>query len=298
MATTGFPLTAFVTHLDIEEGSSPLTIESYLGDIERYTAWLAERRITEPATVTRRDVEIYIEYLREAGRSPKTVARAFAALRAFHRFCLREGVAGSDPTDKLAVSPGRRRLPDVLSIPEVVRLLETPDTSVPLGIRDRALLEFAYATGCRVSELVNMTVPNVLMEETLVRIMGKGAKERVIPFGSAAKQWLRRYLADVRPGLVSTLSRDRLFVSVRGRPLTRDGYWKILRKHVERAGITTHTSPHTLRHSFATHLLEGGADIRVIQELLGHANITTTEIYTHVNREFLSEVHRTFHPRA
>ena len=294
----GFPVNAFITYLDIEAGSSSHTIEAYLGDVDRYVAWLTERGATEPGAVTTRDVEDYLEHLREEGRVPKTVARAFAAIRAFHRFLHGEGITPANPTDTLGVSPGRRKLPDVLSVKEIEMLIEAPDIGTPLGLRDRAMLEFAYATGSRVSELVAMTMQNIMLSEALVRIMGKGAKERMVPLGSKAREFVERYLREVRPDLAKRKARDVLFLSFRGNPMTRMGYWKILKKYVIQAGITTHTSPHTLRHSFATHLLEGGADIRVIQELLGHATIATTEIYTHVDREYLKEVHSTFHPRA
>ena len=294
----GFPVNAFITHLDIEAGSSSHTIEAYLGDIDRYVAWLAERDTTEPGAVVTKDIEDYLSFLRTEGRSSKTVARAFAAVRAFHRFMHGEGLTRANPTDTLGVSPGRRKLPDVLSIEEIGKLIEAPDIETPLGLRDRAMLEFAYATGSRVSELVNMTLQNVMLSEALVRIMGKGAKERMVPMGSVARKYVDRYLREVRSELATRKSRDVLFLSYRGNPMTRDGYWKLLKKYVIQAGITTHTSPHTLRHSFATHLLAGGADIRVIQELLGHATIATTEVYTHVDRSYLKEVHSTYHPRA
>jgi integrase/recombinase XerD len=294
----GFPVNAFITHLDIEAGSSSLTIEAYLGDIDRYVAWLAERGTTEPGAVVTKDIEDYLSFLRAEGRASKTVARAFAAVRAFHRFMHGEGLTQANPTDTLGVSPGRRKLPDVLSIEEIGKLIEAPDIETPLGLRDRAMLEFAYATGSRVSELVNITMQNVMLSEALVRIMGKGAKERMVPMGSVARKYVDSYLREVRPELAKRKSRDVLFLSYRGNPMTRDGYWKLLKKYVIQAGITTHTSPHTLRHSFATHLLAGGADIRVIQELLGHATIATTEVYTHVDRSYLKEVHGTYHPRA
>ncbi len=219
-------------------------------------------------------------------------------MRSYHRFLRSERICGEDPTETVEVRSSRRKLPDTLSIEEVVRLIESPDVSDPLCLRDRAMLEFAYATGTRVSELINMPVSSVLFREDIVRITGKGSKERIVPLGSTAKEMVLAYMEKSRPTLVGKTPRDILFLNARGDPLTRMGFWKILRKYVIQAGITRHTSPHTLRHSFATHLLEGGADIRVLQELLGHSNIATTEIYTHIDREYLKEVHRTFHPRA
>jgi len=293
-----FSITGFVTYLDVEEGLSPNTIEAYMHDVGRYVTYISTFGITSPAQVTKDRIVEYIEELRKLGLAVNSVSRNFSAIRSYHRFLYHESRTQSDPTETVEVAALRRKLPDVLSIEEAIRLIESPDTSTPLGIRDRAMLEFAYASGTRVTELVTMTIQNISFDENLVRITGKGSKQRLVPLGSAAKTRVREYLNGVRPQLAGNTSRDVLFLNVRGGPLSRMGFWKILRKYVIKAGITTHTSPHTLRHSFATHLLEGGADIRVIQELLGHSNIATTEIYTHIDREYLKEVHRTFHPRA
>ena len=226
------------------------------------------------------------------------MARNFSAVRSYHLFLNRERFTDNDPTETVELLSLHRKLPDVLSIDEIVRLIEIPDTSDSLGLRDHAMLEFAYATGVRVSELISITIQNILFSENLVRITGKGSKERIVPLGETAKEAVQLYMRQVRVNLAGKKSKDVLFLNRRGTPLTRMGFWKILRKYVILAGITKHTSPHTIRHSYATHLLEGGADIRVVQELLGHANIATTEIYTHIDREYIKEVHRTFHPRA
>lgn len=293
-----FAMTDYITRLDVEEGLSPNTLEAYIHNVGRYIAWLGSRGISRPDRVTKQDVIGFIGELEELELSPISVSRNFSAIRSYHRFLKSERLAAEDPTETVEVRSTRRKLPDTLSIEEVVRLIESPDVSDPLGLRDRAMLEFAYATGTRVSELITMPVSGVLFREDIVRITGKGSKERIVPLGSTAKEQVLAYLERSRPALMGKTPRDTLFLNARGGPLTRMGFWKILRKYVIQAGITRHTSPHTLRHSFATHLLEGGADIRVLQELLGHSNIATTEIYTHIDREYLKEVHRTFHPRA
>jgi len=293
-----FSVTGFITYLDIEEGASGNTIEAYMHDVNRYVSFLSSRGIALPSQVTRDAVADYIAELRKLGLTATSVSRNFSAVRSYHRYLYREKQTETDPTETIEIAAPKRKLPDVLSIEETLRLLDTPDTGTPLGLRDRAMLEFAYATGVRVSELVGMTIHGILFDEDIVRITGKGSKQRMVPLGSTAKRLVKEYLATVRPELAGAGAKDVLFLNARGRPLSRMGFWKILKKYVVAGGITTHTSPHTLRHSFATHLLEGGADIRVIQELLGHSDISTTEIYTHVDREYLREVHRSFHPRA
>lgn len=293
-----FAITRYITFLDVEEGLSPNTIEAYLHNTNRYIGWLSDNNINDPAAVSRETVLDFLETLEEMGLSKNSLTRNFAAIKSYHQFLLRERFTPADPTETLQVRPPRRKLPDVLTIEETLRLIESPDLSTPLGLRDRAMLEFAYATGSRVSELISVTIQQVLLEENLVRITGKGSKERIVPLGQTAKEHVHSYINTVRRELAKGQTRDVLFLNIRGRPLTRMGFWKILRKYVLISGITTHTSPHTLRHSFATHLLEGGADIRVIQELLGHSHISTTEIYTHIDREYLKEIHRTCHPRA
>jgi len=297
-STDNFSITEYVTYLDVEEGLSHNTIEAYMHNVGRYISYLTEKGLNSPAQVTKDDVVDYIETLREIGLSVNSVSRNFFAIRSYHLFLYHEKNVFANPTETVEVSSLKRKLPDVLSIEETIRLIESPDTSTTLGIRNRAMLEFAYATGARVSELISLKIQNILFDENVVRIMGKGSKQRMVPLGSTAKEKVLDYMNRARPELAGNLPRNVLFLNARGSPLSRMGFWKILRRYVIEAGITKHTSPHTLRHSFATHLLEGGADIRVVQELLGHSNISTTEIYTHIDREFLKEVHRTFHPRA
>jgi len=293
-----FTITKYLTYLDVEEGLSPNTIEAYMHNINRYISFIKSKVINSPVEIKKGHVIDFIEQLQDIGLSQSSISRNFAAIKSYHQYLYRENTVEIDPTETVQVSAPRRKLPEVLSVEETIKLIESPDISTPLGIRDRAMLEFAYATGVRVSELVSMKLQNIFFDEDIVRITGKGSKERIVPLGHTAKEKAFDYLHSVRPSLSKGLSKDVLFLNARGAPLSRMGFWKILHKYVIFSGITKHTSPHTLRHSFATHLLEGGADIRVIQELLGHASISTTEIYTHVDREFIKEVHRTYHPRA
>ena len=293
-----FTITKYIYYLDVEEGLSSNTVEAYLHNVNRYISFLTSKSIDSPAQVKKENVIDFIEYLHRKGLSQNSISRNFAAVKSYHQFLYRENMAESDPTEIIQISASQRILPDVLNVEETIKLIETPDSSTPLSIRDRAMLEFAYATGARVTELVSIKLQNIYFDENIVRITGKGSKERIVLIGQIAKEKVLDYLNTSRPVLAGDSSRDVLFLNVRGAPLTRMGFWKILRKYVLLSGITKHTSPHTLRHSFATHLLEGGADLRVVQELLGHAYISTTKVYTHIDREYIKEVHRTFHPRA
>lgn len=292
------PLDQFLAHLTVERGVSPNSHDAYHRDLTGYLRLLDRRGITAAADADARDVQAYVVSLRRRGLAPSSVARHLSAVRMFHRFLVSEGLAASDPTEHVQAPKQPRRLPSVLSREEVNLLLEQPDHTTPLGLRDRAILEFMYATGLRASELLTFRKPDLLFDQGLARIFGKGARERLVPVGRRALDMIRQYLDTVRPMTAGPASGDALFLNWRGRPLTRMGLWKILRIYVDLAGIDKPVSPHTLRHSFATHLLEGGADLRAVQEMLGHVDISTTQIYTHVDREFLKEVHRRYHPRG
>lgn len=288
----------FLDHLGVERGLSQNTREAYRNDLWRYFAFLENQNVVDVAHISRTEVTRFIRFLTELGMASSSVARNLSAIRMFHRFLIEENVTETDPTIDIEPPKRERHLPMVLEIQEIEKLLEQPDTREPIGIRDRALLEFLYATGMRVSESISIAISQLHFEEKLVRVIGKGNKERIVPIGEIALEWVRRYLREVRPQWVKPgRSGDVLFLSVRGRPLTRYAVWKMLRFYVTQAGIQKPVSPHTLRHSFATHLLEGGADLRSVQELLGHADISTTQIYTHLDREYLREVIFTFHPR-
>jgi integrase/recombinase XerD len=240
----------------------------------------------------------YVYHLKDLGLSPSSIRRNISAVRTWFRFLTGDGIVVRDPSERLETPQKWRTLPEVLTVEEVQRLIAAPTLEEPLAFRDRALLELAYGAGLRVSEWITLGVRDLLLEDGLVRVFGKGNKERLVPIGRSAIGAVAVYLRELRPKLEKGEGKGILFLNARGKPLTRMGAWKILRGHVERAGLVKHVSPHTLRHSFATHLLEGGADLRAVQEMLGHVDIATTQIYTHVDREYLRQVHRSFHPRG
>lgn len=282
----------------LEKGVASRTYESYSHDLRSYVSYLNRQSIGRPADISADHVSGFLSELRTAGLSPRSVARALAAVRGFHRFLVSEDIVASDPTEDIDSPKRSRTLPGVLSVAEVEALLNQPDTKKPLGIRDRAVLETLYATGMRVSELIELKQANVHAADEVVLVYGKGSKERFVPIGSIALKWIARYQTEVRGKLIKGRSAgDVLFLNARGGRLSRTAVWKIVSASARSARLQTDVHPHTLRHSFATHLLEGGADLRVVQEMLGHADIATTQIYTHIDREYLKEVHRTFHPR-
>jgi len=286
---------AFLDYAGAELGLRENTRASYRADLTDFAAFAARRGLRGPEEVRRPTVTLYLFSLRRRGLKPTTVARRLAALRSFYRFLVRERWTTTDPTEDVAPPKRGERLPRVLSVEEVQRLLAQPDPRTPEGLRDKALLELLYSSGLRVSELVGLDVHHVDLEAELVRVVGKGDRERVVPLGSYAVQALQAYLTSARPRLAG--SSAALFVSRSGRRLTRQWVWRLLRRYTRAAGISRPVSPHALRHSFATHLLEGGADLRSVQELLGHASISTTQVYTHVARPHLQEVFDRSHPR-
>jgi integrase/recombinase XerD len=295
-----FHLERFQDYLAFERGLSPRTLDAYGRDTERFRTFLAVRGVTAPGGATPRDLREYTYHLREQGLAPTSIRRALSAIRTYFGFLLAEGLIDTDPSEHVDPPAVWRRLPDVLGREDVERLLRAPDPGERLYWRDRSLLEFAYASGVRVSELTTLKIRDVDLDEQFATVYGKGSKERLVPVGSAAVEALKIYLRDLRPTLDRGQGRGEgvLFLNARGRRLTRMGVWKILRKHVDRAGIARRVTPHTLRHSFATHLLEGGADLASVQEMLGHSDISTTQIYTHVDRDYLRDVHRRYHPRS
>ena len=293
-----FRIDAFTDFLTLEQGSSPRTQEAYQRDIQRFATFSTVRGGATPSTVSARILRDYIYHLKDLGLAPASIRRNISAVRTYFRFLLSEGHVVRDPSERLE-SPRRwRTLPEVLTVEEVERLLAAPTLDDPLVFRDRAMLELGYGSGLRVSEWIELSVRDILFEEGLVRVFGKGSKERLVPMGRRAVGAVAIYLRELRPRLEKGQGRGKLMLNARGEPLTRMGAWKILRKYVERAELTKHVSPHTLRHSFATHLLEGGADLRAVQEMLGHADISTTQLYTHVDREYLRTVHKQYHPRS
>ncbi|HEY0994414.1 MAG TPA: site-specific tyrosine recombinase XerD [Gemmatimonadaceae bacterium] len=293
-----FLLERFADFLSLEQGASPRTSEAYLRDLARLASFAVTRNAPDPLMLTSRLLREYVYHLKDLGLSPASIRRNISAIRTWFRFLLADGVVARDPTERLETPTRWRTLPEVLSVEEVQSLLAAPTMDDPLYFRDRAMLELAYGAGLRVSEWITLGVRDLLLEDGLVRVFGKGSKERLVPIGRSAIGSAAIYLRELRPKLEKGSGEGVLFLNARGQPLTRMGAWKILRRYVERAGLTKHVSPHTLRHSFATHLLEGGADLRAVQEMLGHADISTTQIYTHVDREYLRQVHRQFHPRG
>ena len=289
--------TEFVNYLVIERGLSQNTINAYENDLKRYVQFLDERG-RQPVDARQEDVVALFYALRDVGLAPASIARNFSTIRSFYKFLQGEGLTKVDPTEYLDAPKLWKKLPTVLDQHEIERLVEQPDCATDLGLRDRAMLELMYACGLRISELIVLRLPNLLRSQNCLRVFGKGHKERVVPVGRTAVEYVQRYVDQARPKIDRGAGEDVIFLNWLGRPLTRMGFWKILRKYVKQTGISKRVSPHTLRHSFATHLLEGGADLRAVQEMLGHADISTTQIYTHIDREYLKEVHRTFHPRG
>ncbi len=294
----------FLDHLAVERGLSANTVKAYGRDLRRYAAFLAPRGVGDARDVDDETVAGFIAELSGATHhdgkpySGTSVVRALSSVRSFHRFLLREGESTSDPTARVVRPRTPRSLPRPLSVEDVTRLLEAARPVDVAGLRDRAVLETLYGAGLRVSELTGLDVDDVDLEEGTVRVLGKGAKEREVPIGRYARDAIAAYLSRARPALASSRSRSALFLNQRGGRLSRQACWNLLRERARAAGIRKRVTPHSLRHSFATHLLEGGADVRVVQELLGHASVATTQVYTLVTGEHLREVYLTAHPRA
>ena len=287
----------FIDALWLEDGLAPLTLAAYRRDLTLYAAWLqAEHaRVLDDSHQT--DLLAFMAQ-RHATSKATTTNRRLSVFKRYFRWAVRERHLVADPTLKLDSARQALRVPKTLSEAQVEALLAAPDTTMPLGLRDRAMLELMYASGLRVSELVPLKTVQLSLDQGVLRVMGKGARERLVPFGAEAHEWLRRYLAQARPGLLKRDASADLFLSVRGAAMSRQMFWKIVKRHALAAGITAPLSPHTLRHAFATHLLNHGADLRAVQMLLGHADIGTTTIYTHVARERLRALHAQHHPRG
>lgn len=287
---------AFIDALWLEEGLSRNTLAAYRRDLNLYERWLAERGLRLPAT-TEADLQGYFA-ARHAETKATSANRRLTVFKRYFRWALRERLVTADPTLRLQSAKQPLRVPKTLTEAQVEALLEAPDVDTPLGLRDRTMLEVMYASGLRVSELVGLKTFNVGMNEGVLRVLGKGSKERLVPFGQVARDWILRYLAESRPAILAGQQSEDLFVTGRGHGMTRAMFWLIVKKHARTAGILSPLSPHTLRHAFATHLLNHGADLRAVQMLLGHADISTTTIYTHVARERLKVLHAQHHPRG
>jgi integrase/recombinase XerD len=289
---------AFRHYLQAERGMSGNTLLAYGRDLDRYASWVAESGLSDYLHPTVRDFGHYLVYLRDEGLSPPSVARHLVALKMFYRF-LRLEERTTESTVELLSSPALwERIPQVLNPESVEKLLAAPQSVERFYLRDRAILELMYATGSRASEVVGLKLDDIYLESAFIKCIGKGNKQRVVPLGRAAVGAIQEYLEELRPKLTRAADTPWVFVSRGGKPLTREMLWILVKKYVRRAGLNSRVSPHTLRHSFATHMLSGGADLRTVQELLGHSNIRTTQQYTHVDRERLKAIHRRFHPRG
>ncbi|MBI5658133.1 MAG: site-specific tyrosine recombinase XerD [Nitrosomonadales bacterium] len=292
-------LDEFCDSLWLEDGLSRNTLESYRRDLSKFSAWLEKRRNAPILQATYADIQGFLAHLANEQKAKATsTSRAVSSLKRLFRYLLRQNRVDFDPTLQISSPKLPRSLPKSLTEDDVELLLQAPDIQTPLGVRDRTMLEVLYATGLRVSELVNLSVAQVSLDMGVVRVMGKGGKERLVPLGEEAQDWLRRFLKEARPELLAGRLSDAMFVTGRAEAMTRQMFWYLIKKHARHGGLGKPLSPHTLRHAFATHLLNHGADLRVVQMLLGHADISTTQIYTHVARERLKQLHAMHHPRG
>ncbi|MDO9533813.1 MAG: site-specific tyrosine recombinase XerD [Bacillota bacterium] len=288
----------FIYYLSVERGLADNTLESYQRDLKKYLLFLQQQNIKDFSSTSRTLISQYLLQERNKGLSPSTLSRNLASIRSFYQFLLMEHIIQENPAIELESPKTEKKLPRVLSFQDMEILLEQPKTKETIGMRDKAMLELSYATGIRVSELVHLNINNLNIKMGFVRCEGKGNKERMIPLGTFAIRSLQDYLLNGRSRLVKQMEEKALFINQHGKRLTRQGFWKILKKYALKAGISSEITPHTLRHSFATHLLENGADLRSVQEMLGHADISTTQIYTQVTRQKIKEVYNQTHPRA
>lgn len=291
-------LKAFLNYIAIEKGLSENTFQSYKTDLSRYVEFIDSRRKSLKAA-SDEDISAFILTLTEMGLTSRSRSRYLSSIRSFYKYMLATGKMEKDPSATIFLPKIEKKLPETLEIHEVFSILDQPDESKPAGIRDKAILETLYGCGLRVSELLGLKRRDIIWDAEIIRVFGKGSKERVIPIGKSALKHIQNYILKARPlFLKMSDASDVLFLNQRGKPLSRMGIWKFVDKYARKAGLENRVHPHTFRHSFATHLLEGGADLRAVQEMLGHSDISTTQIYTHVDREFLKETHKTFHPRA
>jgi integrase/recombinase XerD len=287
----------FLRHLSVERGSSPNTARAYSADLARYLDW-AERTGVDPIGLTHRQLRLYLAELDRAGYARRTVARRLSAVRSLFAYLVAEGLTPSDPSSVLTAPKIPSRLPKIVSADAVTAILESPDVNTPTGLRDRAVLELLYATGARVSEVSDLRLGDLDLTQGQITVMGKGSKQRIVPLHRVAAESVRAYVATARPKLAKAHSDDHVFLSTRGLPLSSDAIRRLFKQALSKVGAAHSLSPHAMRHTFATHLLEGGADLRTVQELLGHIALSTTQIYTHLSVKRLQDVHRNAHPRA
>ena len=288
----------FIDALWLEDGLSENTLSAYRRDLTAFSHWIFKNKQIQIGDTQREFIQLYLADRVRSGASPRSAARLLSSLRRFFRYQIREGQRKDDPTRDIEAPKIGRPLPETLSEEQITDLLHAPDTGTSRGIRDRAMLEVLYSTGLRVSELVGLTLQQINLQAGILRVIGKGSKERIVPLGEIAEDWIKKYLSEARADLVVNCNTDVVFSGRSGKPLTRQAFWYLIKKYAISAGIQSHLSPHTLRHAFATHLLNHGADLRVVQMLLGHSDLSTTQIYTHVARERLNNLHQLHHPRG
>ncbi len=292
-------LQEYLAYLKLEKNLSEQSVSSYSSDINKFLKYIGEQSVTDLNNVTTKLISKYFELMRELGISSSTTSRYLSAVKGFFKYLSSQEYIEKDPVEILSTRITERKLPSVLSFLEIEVLLQSPNVKEKLGLRDKAILELFYSCGLRVSELINLKISDLYFSDGVIRVLGKGSKQRIIPIGSSAVKWITEYMKTLRPLLEKKMkSENIIFLNNRGTKLSRMGVWKIVDRYVKEAKIEKEFHPHTFRHSFATHLLEGGADLRAVQEMLGHADISTTQIYTHIDREFVKQMHRDFHPRG
>lgn len=292
-------LKEYLATLTIEKNLSENTINSYKSDLTSFLNFITQSGIDDLSDIKTTHITSFFKLLKEAGLNETSAARYFSSLKGFFKYLYRNEYIKINPVERISPPKISRKLPEVLNVREINLILEQPNVKDTIGLRDKAILELFYACGTRISELINIKVNDLFLSEEVIRVFGKGSKERLIPIGSSAIKWIIEYLKKSRPLLVKNIkSENYLFLNQRGTKFSRMGIWKIVRQYVKKAGIEKNVHPHTFRHSFATHLIEGGADLRAVQEMLGHSDISTTQIYTHIDRDYIKLVHKKFHPRG